>query len=84
MHLVRNVSYVSEYKIMLTFEDGSVKLVDLEKHLEGEIFKPLKDLEYFRKLQLDQEIDTVVWENGADFSPDFLFDIGVERSGIAS
>jgi hypothetical protein len=28
----------------------------------------------------DEDLDTVVWENGADFSPDFLFEIGLPVS----
>jgi hypothetical protein len=40
MHFVKDVAYVSEYKLLLTFEDGSVRLVDLERELDGEIFEP--------------------------------------------
>lgn len=76
MHLVRDISYESEYKLILTFEDGSKKIVDLEPYLGGEIFEPLRDIEYFKKVKLDRDTDTIVWENGADMSPDFLYDIG--------
>ena len=41
MHFVRDVGYVSDYRLILTFADGNVKLIDLESHLDGEIFKPL-------------------------------------------
>jgi hypothetical protein len=30
MHFVKDVDYVPDYKLILTFEDGSVKLADLE------------------------------------------------------
>lgn len=76
MHFVRNANYISEYKLLLTFEDGSVKLVDLALYLDGEIFEPLKDISYFRTVRVDSELDTIVWENGADMSPDFLYEIG--------
>ena len=29
MHIVRNVTYVSDYKLLLSFDDGSTRLVDL-------------------------------------------------------
>jgi hypothetical protein len=77
MHFVHKVECLSGYKLLLTFEDESVRLVDLENHLEGEIFEPLKDLGYFKKVQVNPDIDTIVWDNGADFSPDFLYDIGI-------
>jgi len=44
MHFVKNAKYVSEYKLLLSFEDQSVRLVDLEPHLDGEIFELLKDI----------------------------------------
>jgi hypothetical protein len=60
----------------LGVEDGSVRLVDLANELNGEIFEPLKDLRVFRTARLNPDLDTVVWSNGADMSPDFLYEIG--------
>jgi hypothetical protein len=77
MHFVRSVQYVSGYTLRLGFEDGSVRLVDLAAHLDGEMFQPLKDVAYFKTVRVHPELDTVVWENGADICPDFLFEIGV-------
>lgn len=77
MRLVKNVKYISDYRLILTFEDGITKLVDLEPYLDGEIFEPLKDVSYFRTVRVDSELDTIVWGNGADVSPDFLYEIGV-------
>ena len=76
MHFVKNAIYVSEYKLKLTFEDESVRLVDLEPHLDGEIFEPLKDINYFKTVRVNLDLDTIVWDNGADMSPDFLYEIG--------
>jgi len=77
MHFVKGAAYVSDYKLLLTFEDGIVKLVDLKPHLDGEIFEPLRDVNYFKTVRVNPDIDTIVWENGADISPDFLYEIGV-------
>jgi hypothetical protein len=84
MHFVSDVDYVSEYKLILTFRDGSVKTVDLEPYLDGEIFEPLRDVDYFRMVRLNAELDTIVWDNGADMSPDFLYEIGVPVPKAAS
>jgi hypothetical protein len=84
MHFVKDVTYVSEYKLLLTFEDGIVRLVDLTPHLDGEIFEPLKDINYFKTVRVNPDIDTIVWENGADVSPDFLYEIGVTVVEAAS
>jgi hypothetical protein len=77
MHFVRDVKYVSGYKLQLKFEDGSVRQVDLANHLEGEVFEPLRNEERFQSVRLNNELDTIVWDNGADMSPDFLYEIGV-------
>jgi Protein of unknown function (DUF2442) len=49
MHFVKDVKYLSEYKLLLTFEDGSLRQVDLAPHLDGEVFEPLKDREQLQK-----------------------------------
>lgn len=77
MHFVKNVKYKSEYKLFITFEDGVIKLVDIGAHLEGEIFEPLKIIDYFKTVHVNEDIDTIAWDNGADFSPDFLYEIGI-------
>jgi len=76
MHFVRKATYAGDYRLFITFEDGDERLVDLKPHLTGEIFEPLKDLEFFRRFRVNEDLDTVVWENGADISPDFLYEIG--------
>ncbi len=76
MHFVTDASYVSSHKIMVRFEDGSNRLVDLAPYLDGPVFKPLEDVEFFKRFTVNHDIDTVVWPNDADFSPDFLYEIG--------
>ena len=77
MHFVKTACYAGDYRIRLTFEDGSIRVADLGSYLDGEIFEPLKDKDYFSTLRVEPDIDTIVWENGADMSPDFLYEIGV-------
>jgi len=76
MHYVTDASYVGGHKLKIRFEDEEVRVVDLSEHLDGPIFEPLRDLSYFRQFAVNHDIDTVTWPNGADFSPDFLYEIG--------
>jgi hypothetical protein len=46
--------------------------IDLANGLYGEVFEPLKDVEYFRRIQIHPERRTIVWPNGADLAPEFL------------
>ena len=76
MHWIIDVSYIEDYKLKLKFENNEYKLVDLQPHLDGKIFEPLQDIAYFKSVALNRDIDTIVWPNNADFSPDFLYEIG--------
>ena len=71
---INDVRYVDGFTIHLWFSDGSEGEVDLELELEGEIFKPLKDVSYFKSFTFNPELHTVTWTNGADFAPEFLYD----------
>ena len=64
--------YERDYIIHLKFNDGAEGHVDLANELHGEMFAPLKDLVQFRAFRIDPELQTVVWDNGADFAPEFL------------
>jgi hypothetical protein len=77
MHFVTDVKHLSGYRLLLSFEDGSRKTVDLEPYLDGDIFEPLRAPEYFKTVVVNEDIQTIVWGNDADFSPDFLYEIGV-------
>ncbi len=83
MHYVVDASHIDGYRLKIRFENDEVRVVDLSDHLDGPVFEPLKDLSYFKQVQVNHDIDTVVWPNGADFSPDFLYDIGVP-SGLGA
>ena len=76
MHFVRDVKYIKDYTLEITFEDKTQKKVNLQPYLEGEVFKPLHDIEFFKKVKVSPDIDTIYWDNGADLSPDFLYEIG--------
>ena len=67
------------HSLALRFNDGTVRRVDLLPELEGPIFKPLRDPAYFSRVVLDPVAGTVVWPNGADFSPDFLRELPEEQ-----
>jgi len=71
LHVVE-AKYERDYVIHLRFNDGAEGYVDLSGELYGEMFAPLKDREKFKAFRVDPELDTIVWENGADLAPEFL------------
>jgi len=71
---VTSAKYLGGYRIEVVFNNGSTKVVDLQSHLTGAVFKPLKDKKYFRQFTI--QFNTLAWANGADLAPEFLFEIG--------
>lgn len=65
--------YVGDFTVHVRFADGTEGDVDLSEELHGEIFEPLKDLSYFRQFSVNDEFHTIIWPNGADFAPEFLY-----------
>jgi len=63
------------YRLYLQFNNGVAGEVCLLKELWGEVFEPLKDERLFATARQDEVMETVVWANGADFAPEFLFDL---------
>jgi Protein of unknown function (DUF2442) len=59
--------------LTVRFDDGTEKTLDLGPLLSGEVFEPLRDPAYFALVTVDEELGTVVWPNGADFAPEFLY-----------
>ncbi len=76
MKRVTAAEYYKDYKIIITFNNGVKKMVNMEHDLWGTMFEPLKDKNLFKQFRVDRDIHTIVWPNGADFSPDSLYKMG--------
>ncbi len=72
---VEKLEYLEAYKLRLTFSDRVTQEIDLAEELYGEIFEPLKDIELFKQVFLNPETNTIEWSNGADFAPEFLYNL---------
>lgn len=62
--------HVRDHIVEITFNDTTTAHVDLSDSLDGPIFEPLKDIEYFKLFSIEGH--TVAWPNGADFAPEYL------------
>jgi len=71
---VQAFEFAGPYALRISFDDGSIQIIDFEPVLAGELYGPLRDPELFRAVRIDPEAHTLVWPNGADFDPATLFD----------
>jgi hypothetical protein len=71
---VTDARLVKDFVVWVRFNDGSEGEVNLSKELDGPVFEPLQDPEVFAQVRLDPDTHTLVWSNGADLAPEFLYE----------
>ncbi|NOT47852.1 MAG: DUF2442 domain-containing protein [Acidobacteria bacterium] len=72
VHVI-DAKYVDGYRIEVSFNDGRKGIADLRDALHGPAFESLKDESEFRRFVVDKELDTLVWANGADLAPEYIY-----------
>lgn len=79
---ITKAEYLGDYRLRLWFNNGEIREADLADKLNGEVFQPLRDKSYFQRFSIP--FNTVEWENGADFAPEYLYEHSVRpyNSGI--
>lgn len=60
-----------DFSLDLKFNDGSIKRFDATPYLEYEVFKPLRNIDYFKRIKI--VFGTVQWQDEQDISPDTLY-----------
>ncbi|MBQ0052115.1 MAG: DUF2442 domain-containing protein [Treponema sp.] len=75
---VENAEYLENYKLKISFNDGKIRIVDLENVIKNdnrEIIKALQSIEVFKNFTISHH--TVSWKNGLDFAPEFLKELAI-------
>jgi hypothetical protein len=70
---VLEVKAIGDYTLWVRFSDGKSGTVDLSAELWGPMFEPLRDRTLFARASVHPELHTVTWPNGADLSPEYLY-----------
>jgi hypothetical protein len=58
--------------LYIELENGLSGEISIDDILWGEIFTPLKDQQYFKKVYLDDQ-GIINWPNGADVAPEEIY-----------
>ena len=77
---VNEAEYLDNYRLKLKFYNNELKQVDLSSELYGEIFEPLKNKDFFKDFFISH--NTIEWKNGADFAPEFLYEISQNNDNM--
>jgi hypothetical protein len=70
---VVRAEYVDGFRVRLWFNNNVIKVVDLTSSLQGKVFEPLKNMDLFKQFKV--KFNTIEWENGADFAPEYLLEL---------
>jgi hypothetical protein len=65
--------HIIDYQVWIKFDDGKSGKINLIDEIWGEVFEPLKDINYFRNFKIEN--DTLSWKNEVDLAPDFLYEL---------
>jgi hypothetical protein len=74
IHDVVAAVYKGGYRIELEFDDGKRGVVNFSKYLEkGGVFERFRDMEFFRRFSVNDELGTLTWGNEVDVAPETLY-----------
>jgi hypothetical protein len=68
------VEVIGEYRLRLTFADGTVGDVDFAGRAWRGVFEPLADPSYFARVTVDPDAGTIAWPDGLDMAPEPLYE----------
>ena len=70
---ITSAEYLDDYKVAVSFNNGRKGVADLSDALKGPVFDSLKNKSAFSTFAVDEELDTIVWPNGADLAPEYIY-----------
>lgn len=73
IHEIIQAKWIKDYIVELTFSDLQKGRVDLKKYLGKGVFKELTKVEKFKRFEVNAELGTLCWPNGADIAPEVLY-----------
>jgi hypothetical protein len=73
---VISVKALDDHKLLLKFDTGETKIIDLKPVLDFGRFSELKDEKMFKTAKVS--FDTVEWANKLDLDPEYLYEESVE------
>jgi hypothetical protein len=68
----------NDFSLVVKFDDGKIRRFDVKPYLDREVFKELKNRDYFKNVSI--AFDTVQWGHEQDIGPETLYIEGKDVS----
>lgn len=65
------VKPIEDYKLLITFDNGEVRMFDVEPYLTDSFYSPLRSLNIFHSARVN--LISIEWDGGIDICPDELY-----------
>ena len=76
---VTEAQHITGHRVRLSFNDGTNAEIDLSSSIDGPVFEPLRDIDFFKSFSIVGH--TLAWPNGADFAPEYLHSLAQAPAG---
>jgi hypothetical protein len=74
MSRVIKASPLQDYTLLLFFESGHVRLLDMKPYIEkGGVWAEIDNWEVFSQVEVQEDLGGLVWPGEIDFCPDTAF-----------
>ena len=70
---ITEAKYIKDYMVEVSFNIGRTGVANLSDALKGSVFESLKNKSNFSSFTVDEELETIVWSNGADLAPEYVY-----------
>ncbi len=79
---ITSVSYLDGYRLKLRFTNKREGIIDFRQKIVGRggVFKPLEEIDFFKKVVVDPISGTLIWPNEVDFCPDVLYQLVTSKA----
>jgi len=81
LYLIKEIKGINNFELFLLFNNNEIRKVNFEPKLKEWTTSPqskfgqLLNLNLFKTVKLDKEMETIVWENGIDLCPNVLYEM---------
>lgn len=71
MREIKEVQVLSDYRLLLTFDNNEKKIKDMKPYLEKGVFQKLKDKDFFNQVKIS--FGAISWGEKIDMCADSLY-----------